>query len=433
MRSKIVILLFTIAFFVNLLVDKPYVYTLTSDKAGYYLYLPAVFIHHDLAHLEFYKHVDAEYRPTGDWKWYSIYTDSTTGKRYNKYPAGVAVMEAPFFLAAYAYTSITHTPELYGYSTPYQVAISIANIFWVVLGLFYLRRLLLRYFDDRITAWTLFLIAVGTNLWYYSIYELGMSHTFSFGLFCMVVWFTEQWYANKNAWYAIVLGLLMGLITIVRPTNCILLIIILLWGNRNIPSAKTRLKFFAEQRMFIAAATMVSLAVLMVQLSYWHYTTGHWVIFSYKGEKFDLLHPHIIDGLTSYDKGWLVYTPIALFFLLGLLPLWRYQRQLSKAIILFIIVNTYIVFSWAFWQYGYGFGARALVESYALLAFPLAAFIKWLSDKRRILRTSITVVFLLLLILNVFQSWQLHKFILPGIWINKAEYWHDFGRIDAAQ
>jgi hypothetical protein len=429
MNSKRVILLFLFIFSANVFVNKQYNYCINWDSAGYYLYLPGLFIHHDLAYLDYYQHVDAEYQPTGSMQQYGIIRDTVTRKPFIKYPAGVAMLELPFFLSAQLYSYCAGYPQLYGYSIPYQLAVCFASIFWAVLGLIYLRKVLRKYFNDAVVAVTLLLILFGTNLWCYSMFYLGMSHSFSFGLFCLLIFVTDRWYKTQKGKDAIIIGILMGLIVLVRPTNVVAVIIPLGWYHSSFYSIGKRLGFYLSQVRFIVAGAMAMCGIVMIQCFYWHYTTGLWLIYSYRGETFNFAHPHILDGLTSYDKGWLVYTPVAVFFIAGFIPLFKHYRQLALCILLFFVVNLYIVFSWGFWQYGGGFSARALIESYAPLSFPLAALLKWAAKQKLSTRLLLCCVFAAFILLNIFQTWQITHNILPGIWISKKTYWHVFGQL----
>ena len=58
----------------------------------------------------------------------------------------------------------------------------LSSLFWVMMGLFVLRRLLLRYFTPSATAITLVLIGLGTNLFFYTVHEGPMSHGYNFAL-----------------------------------------------------------------------------------------------------------------------------------------------------------------------------------------------------------------------------------------------------------
>ena len=49
----------------------------------------------------------------------------------------------------------------------------------------------------------------------------------------------------------------------------------------------------------------------------WKWQTGSWVVYSYKDEGFDFMHPHFWEFLFSFQKGWLLWSPIigiAFFF-----------------------------------------------------------------------------------------------------------------------
>jgi hypothetical protein len=147
MKSKIAILLFaTVCIYIVFNLNKwRSNEVLQWDKSGYYLYLPATFINHDLAHLAFYPGIAATYHPNADWVWFSINDIPETGRKLNKYPVGVSVFELPFFLVAHAYTTLTKQFPADGYSPPYLLAVCLATIFWVTLGLWLLRKFLLKY------------------------------------------------------------------------------------------------------------------------------------------------------------------------------------------------------------------------------------------------------------------------------------------------
>ena len=92
---------------------------LGMDEAGYYIYLPATFIYHDVGHLAFYPQMEAKYNLSNGVKWYAIY-DEPGGFKLNKYPLGTAIFELPFFFAAHIVCLLqpaTYPPD--GYSAPY--------------------------------------------------------------------------------------------------------------------------------------------------------------------------------------------------------------------------------------------------------------------------------------------------------------------------
>ena len=404
--------------------------TINWDPSGYYLYLPATFIYHDIGKLNFYKEITAKYYLNGGVSSYGIF-DQADGMKLNKYPLGTSLFELPFFLAAHWYCSYTSQKlnEADGYSAPYMESVILAGIFWVVAGLFVLRKFLLRYFSEVATAITLLLIAFGTNLYFYTVFDTGMSHPVSFALFCFLLSVTDNWYRNGRMLNAILIGLVMGLIVIVRPTNAVVALMPLGWGHKDC-LAET-LSFYKKHLRATLAAAIVFVVILMILLSYWKYVSGHWVCFSYEGEWFNFRSPEIWNGLFSYRKGWFVYTPVAFLGVLGLILLAKKHRRLATIISIYLSINIYIVFSWCRWTYGGGFGARALIESIAILTIPLAMLMDWIFSKKKI---SLNIVALtvcsFLITLNAFQSYQLINDSTVWDHTTKAFYWRTFGKLN---
>ena len=52
------------------------------------------------------------------------------------------------------------------------------------------------------------------------------------------------------------------------------------------------------------------------------------------------------------------------------------------AVTLFSLLNFYIVSAWSVWYYGGSLGIRALVQSYPVWAFALAAMLAFIGEKR---------------------------------------------------
>jgi hypothetical protein len=99
-------------------------------------------------------------------------------------------------------------------------------------------------------------------------------------------------------------------------------------------------------------------------------------------------------------------------------------------IILFLILNLYIVFSWWCWWYGGSFGQRSLIESYALLALPFAAFIKFISEKKWYYNIIFYAIALFFVWLNIFQTYQYEHHSLHWDAMTKELYFKQFGKLD---
>lgn len=171
-------------------------------------------------------------------------------------------------------------------------------------------------------------------------------------------------------------------------------------------------------------AASIGAAIISVQLFYWKIVTGNWVYYSYGDQKLEFLHPHITNVLYSYKKGWLVYTPIMSLALLGFVPLYKQQKNIFWAIVAFFIANYYLVSCWSVWWYGGSFGQRALIQSYAFLLFPFAAFFTWATQKRLVWLPLLPLLALFVW-LNVTQTFCP---ILDAEGNTKTYFWQVFGK-----
>lgn len=367
-----------------------------SDVTIYYEYLPATFIFNDLS----FNFIDSLPKDFNGQIW--VEHNSNTGKNAPKTTMGLSFMYLPFFLLGHLFANILGYTT-YGYSNPYSMFISIGAWIYVFISLFYLRKILLNYFNDIVTSFTLFSIVLATNLFYYTTIEPGMSHAYSFFLFTMFLWLTIKWYQEKKIKTTILLGLCFGLITLIRPTNGLILLVFLLW---DIKELKKTAVFLWNKKYHFLLFFIFSFLVWVPQFLFWKYATGNWFYFSYGEERFYFDNPRILEGMFSFRKGWLIYTPIIAFALIGIGFLFKQKIKLGIPIFTFVSLNIYIIYSWWCWWYGGSFGSRPMVESYVLLSIPLAAFYSFFDKKTNYFRVIPLFIIFITTALNLFQTQQ---------------------------
>lgn len=388
------------------------------DIISYYAYLPATFIEHDLT-LAF---TDGPHAGT---YWPETLAD---GSKVIKTSMGLSIMYCPFFLMAHVAAPLLGYPAD-GFSVPYAFALTMAGLFYCILGLVLLRKVLLRHFPEWITALTLFIIAICTNLYWYSTYEAPMSHAFSFCLFALLAWLTERWHERPTAWHTAATGLTLGLISLVRPTNALVVIYFLLFGIQSKKTLRSKWKMLTDRWWKPALLVASILLVWVPQTAYWYVNTGHLFFYSYGGnERFFFADPQWFKGLFSFRKGWLIYTPVMLFALAGFVPLYRRHRTHFWGLAVFTILNLYVVFCWWCWWYGGGLGLRALIESYALLALPLAAWIEWSASRQRMLRWALWGLLGAVAALSAFHNVRYYHGSIHWDSMTRAAYFDGFVR-----
>lgn len=145
---------------------------------------------------------------------------------------GISIFYAPFFAVANCIAEPLGYPAD-GFSKPYALAILLSGAVFAWLGLLVLQRFLLRYYHDKIVAATLAIIGLTTTLYWYATFEAPMSHSYSFFLFAAFLYLTDRWYEKVSWWKAVLLGLVFGMIVLVRPSNGLVVLVFLLFGIKN--------------------------------------------------------------------------------------------------------------------------------------------------------------------------------------------------------
>lgn len=391
------------------------------DVISYYSYLPALFIYHDLS----FQYLDKNPEFFSG-RVFNSKTDE--GGKYQKMTMGLSFLYLPFFLLGCLYAWLSGAP-MDGYSPPFMFAIQFSSVFYAALGLIFLRKILHRYFSDSITALVLLILAFASNLFYYSSLEGAMSHAYNFCLITLFGWLTIRWHEKADVKNSILTGLVYGLITLIRPTNGLVVLFFLLYQINSRNDISLKFKLFIQQYKLILMIMAAAFVVILPQLLFWKFNTGHWLFYSYKKEGFFFLKPEIIRGLFSYRKGWFVYTPVMLFAVAGIFMLRKRLREFFIPLLVFTILNIYVIFSWWDWSYGGSFGSRPMIDSYGLLAIGLAAMMEFLTKQKWFIRLLNSLIIISLILLNLFQTVQYKYSVIHFCEMSKAAYWYNFGKL----
>ncbi len=345
-----------------------------SDMEGYYVYLPSVFIYGDF--------VKEAVRDTGYIKPYK-----GTDKIYTKYTCGVAIMEMPFFLISHAFSKVFGWP-VDGKSSAYGRALTMAGLFYMWLGMYFLFRLGSRYFTRRSVVLSLGGLLLGTNLYYYTFFQPAMSHVFSFCLFAAFLLMTDTLLvrssrsvseSSPSAWG--LYGFVLGMIILIRPTSALLVLWpIYIWYK----SCPDKPAWLLSHMYLLMAAALFMLIPFIPQLLYWKYISGDWFIWSYEGESFKYWkEPKLFRVLFDAWNGWILYSPVVV---LPLYFLWKGRHSnvyFERGTIWIFAIATWLFASWWAWWFGGAFGHRSYVEYYALLLVPFAGITnRWMEKKQ---------------------------------------------------
>jgi hypothetical protein len=390
------------------------------DIISYYDYLPAIFVEKDIK-MQFLSNANDNNQMYWPEK-------APNGGLVIKTTMGMAMMYSPFFFIAHCSAeALGYKSD--GFTTPYAFALIFSCIIYLFIGFFFLRTLLLKYFNDGIVALTLLIIGLATNLFWYATIEAPMSHGYSFSLFCVFLYLTEKWY-EKQKWISCVsIGFVTGLITLIRPTNGLILILFFLYNITTLKEIQIRLLLFLKNYKQIVVMIFCFSIIWLPQLLYWKFVSDQWFFYSYGPEHFFFNDPKIVEVLFSFRKGWLIYTPVMLFAIIGMAMLWKVNKRYFYPVILFSIINLYIVSSWWCWWYGGAFGMRPLVESYAILSIPLAAFLFWVSKQKIATKIPLYILVFVFYCQSIFHNIQYYYGAIHCGEMTKKAYCDSFWRV----
>lgn len=338
-----------------------------SDGSGYYAYLPALLLYKDGS---FEQSAAAEKKYTRTEPLYLYKTKD--GKTYNKYFPGVAVLQLPGFIAAWIAVKFTSHPAD-GYSAIFKFSFYFNALLYAFLGLFFFCKVLQQIFGEQFEKypWIVIVIYCTTPLLYTAIDTPSNSHIYSFFLFALFAWQTLRLKSTFSSNGIFVLGLITGMIFLVRPTNLVVVIMLpfLLETKENTTSFfKTlfRSKFKNLSMGFLG----LTLPILVLLLS-WKWQTGRWILWSYSGEGFNWLHPAILQNLFSFRSGIIWQSPIMLFAFAGVIYMWKNNPFKTCCWILYFGLNLWIISAWWCWDFESNFGNRPLTEHFLFLLLPL--------------------------------------------------------------
>lgn len=400
--SKLSVLIIFIAFCVFAFNNKKWQKeeVLCYDSMIYYTYLPATFIYHDLS-LDFIFDLPPTLAN-------NIWHEKLNGnKNYLKMTSGVAILCSPFFLIA-KYIHTSDGQYKYGFGSKFQLSIVFAALFYFLIGLIYLRKTLLLFFDDKVTSLVLVIVSLSTNLFYYTVFESGMSHVFTFSMVSIFLFYSIKWnHDDFKVKSLILLSIVAGFITLIRPLDGIICLFPLLYNKTGV-SFQQKMKAVYSKPSTLFLAFCCFLLPCIPQLVYWKIQCGSYLFYSYGQEHFFLDKPHVFEGLFGFRKGFFIYTPVMLLLVPGLIIVYNKNKNLFLTFLLITAIFIYLTFSWWCWWYGGSFSARTLIDFYALFAIIIGYFIDI------IIRNKFTFILCLAfilasIVLNIIQSFQYDK------------------------
>ncbi len=394
-----------------------------GDGVGYYAYVRAVLIEHNLDFQKDWKHGNESFAMGRLDARGNVLPDeyTPTGHIANLWAIGPSLLWFPFLF-------VTHMGVLLcdrfgahiaadGFSTPYVVTMAFATAFYGFLGLWLSFTLARKYFAER---WA-FLATIGiwwaSSLPVYMYFNPSWSHAHSAFAVALFLWYWNRTRGERTIVQWILLGLLSGFIVDVYYPNGALLVIPLLegivgyWDDFKSPAygGAAMARLFFRHLIYVSAFVMALLPTMITrQIIFGSSThTGYAPVGGWAWKS-----PAFFNVLFSSDHGMLSWTPILILALIGLLLFRRTDETFGTYAIVAFLLFYFVVSVHPDWDGMSSFGNRFFVSLTPLFILGLAAFFDCLAGVWREQRAAIaaTVVTALLIVWNlglVFQ-WGVH-------------------------
>ena len=371
---------------------------INGDGHGYHGYLVGLFQHGDPA--------KAPINP-------AFLTPASEG-HVIQYTAGAPLMQAPFFTAAHAVATLRGTGDDSCLGIEHQIGAVLAAITWSLIGLWLIARVLARdRIADRVVAFTVLILGLGSGLIHYAVIAPALSHAYGFAAVCWCLFEAHRaCHGDSNAWPR--LGLAFALVVLVRPTlglvTLMLPVIALASDSRVRPMIKLK---------SVVLAALAGFGLLLLQPVLWKLQCGVWLVDGYAGEGFNWKSPRFWSVLFGARKGLFFYWP-ALLLMLPACAWALYRKPLIAApVALGFTAFAFVTSAWWNWYYGHSFGMRALLDALPVAGVLIAV---WMHALPSGTRSAIMLLASPLIVLQLFHAWQYEVGILHPFNMDKEKY-----------
>ncbi|MBZ5527511.1 MAG: hypothetical protein LAN71_06390 [Acidobacteriia bacterium] len=356
-----------------------------GDGVGYYAFVRAPLIQHNLRFEEDWRHAnlqfaqsrtlpDGQVMPQG-------YTQ--TGHLYNHFPVGPAILWTPFLALAHAGVLLAnsfgaHIPAD-GFSAPYRIAMAVGTAFYGFLGLFLSFFIACRFVHPRWAFLSTLGIWTSSSLPVYMYFNPSWSHAHSVFAVALFLWFWLRTRPDPTLRQWLLLGLLGGLLLNIYFPNGVFLLLPFVdslrayWSLLRSPDKSSFFRKFSGNLIFLAALFFAFLPTLVTRRIIFG---GFFRFGTYGALAWDFHAPHWLPVLVSSDHGLLIWTPLLAFALAGLLFPMRRSKEVVAYFGLSAVAFYYVIACYPYWDGMASFGNRFLISLSPIFVLGLALLLE---------------------------------------------------------
>lgn len=340
-----------------------------------------VIFNHNEEVFQRYSYLPAMFLNKGSFEWNEGFAKTNPvgpkNIRVSKFNYGSALMYSPFFIAAWCHSSVLSMPLQVGFSQLFGKWLRWGSMVYVILGIFFLRKFLLRFFSEHVVAFTLIVCLFGNLLFYYTLVQSELPESHLFFLFTVFLFLCDKWHAQPGALNSLAVGLVLGLISLVRFFELYILIVFVFWNVNSTGTVVSRLRLFKHTWQLLILIFFGFIVAWAPQFVFDYNYAGALFFDFNPTETYDLSDSRINDLFFSYKQGLLPYSPVIVLSFIALISL-KHNLPVSKPVLILIFLVILVLYGASFeWRNGIFFGARRLCPATALFATPIALMFNW--------------------------------------------------------
>jgi hypothetical protein len=402
-----------------------------GDGVGYYAFARAPLIEHNLDFTKDYQHANESFRgPRLDENGQPKPAFRTpTGHLDNHVSVGPAILWTPFLLLAHASVLLARalgsSIPADGFSAPYRIAMAFATAFYGFLGLLLAFRLARQYVHERWALLATLAIWWASSLPVYMHFNPSWSHAHSAFAVALFLWYWHETRSSHSFSQWLLLALITGLMLNVYYPNTMVLAVLVVEAVPQYLSAfrrraaaasdAPRLSDLLVRHLFFGLVVLVCLLPTFITryLIYGGaFESGYTPLRDWLWRS-----PAFLDVLFSSDHGLLVWTPILLCAIVGLI-LFRWREPRVGAPFLAALLAFYLFIAcYPDWAGISSYGNRFFVSLTPLFILGLSVFLDRLAQFFRFPRMALAAAsaFLALFLLwNVGLMFQWGSHLIPA-------------------
>jgi hypothetical protein len=394
-----------------------------GDGVGYYAYGRALLVEHSFDFRNDWLHANTSFRAGRVDNQNQIDPDqfTLTGHIDNHFSIGPAILWCPGLVIAHVFVKINNlfggSIPADGFSLPYILAMALETACYGFLGVLLSFKLATRHLPERAAFWGAIGIWFASSLPVYMYFNPAWSHALSAFVTALFFWYWDRTRADRTIGQWLLLGIISGLMMNVYYVCAVLLIVPLFeslafyWREIALKQWRSVTVLIFRNLAFLLAAFVAFLPTLITKKIVY----GSYVKFGY-GEQWFLSSPALLKVCFSSEHGLITWTPIVLLSLVGLVILFRYDRELSLSAICGFSIYLYTIGCYQEWAGISSFGNRFFVSLTPIFVLGLAAFFAGIALKSPVTTTTKLppIICSILIIWNMGLIFQWGTHLIPA-------------------